>query len=175
MPRIEVSLIFMARDPATTMVLAAAGILAGMYFTSDSSVNRPAPAFDLPEAYGGHVRLESYRGHPVLLAFWMTSCGVCRRELPLLSRMAPELQGKGVEVLAIHLGSGGDEARDYLSANHIHLKSVSDPEGSVAQAYRVSGVPKLVLVGSDGVIRRTQLGGATSHTLRTWADSVATR
>jgi peroxiredoxin len=155
-------------------MLAAAAVLAAMYLTSDRSVNQPAPAFDLPEAYGGHVRLESYRGHPVLLAFWSTSCGICRRELPLLSQAAPELQVKGVEVLAIHLGNG-DEARDYLSANHIRLRSVSDPEGSVAHAYRVSGIPKLVLVGSDGVIRRTRSGLATSQTLRTWADSVSTR
>lgn len=164
----------MARDSASTLLLGALGVLALIYFTSDRTLNQPAPTFDLPEAYGGHVRLESYRGHPVLLAFWSTSCGICRHELPLLSRLEPELRTKGVEVLAIHLGAG-DQARDYLSENRLHLKSVSDPEGTVAQAYRVSGIPKLVLVGSDGVIRRTHTGATTPDTLLSWAESVSTQ
>ena len=74
-----------------------------LYLTGDSSIDRPTPAFDLPEAYGGHISLDSYRGHPVLLAFWATSCGICRRELSLLSDIAAELRGKGVEILTINL------------------------------------------------------------------------
>ena len=156
------------------MLLGAAGILLALYLVGDSSMGSPAPAFDLPEAYGGHVSLDSYRGHPVLLAFWATSCGICRRELPLLSEMAPELRAKGVEILAISLGSA-DEARDYLASNHLHLSSASDAEGVVAQAYRVSGIPKLVLIGSDGVIHRTRIGATTRATLSNWADSVTRR
>ncbi len=162
------------QDRGTGILLGIAGILLAMYVMGDSNINRPAPAFDLPEAYGGHISLDSYRGHPVLLAFWATSCGICRHELPLLSDMAPELRGRGVEILTIHLG-GSDEARDYIASNHLHLKSASDPEGAVAQAYRVSGIPKLVLVGSDGLIHRTHSGMTTRSTLRNWADSVASR
>jgi peroxiredoxin len=162
------------RNRGTGILLGAAGILLALYLTGDSVIERPAPAFDLPEAYGGHISLESYRGHPVLLAFWATSCGICRHELPLLSDMAPEFRGKGVEILTINLGSP-EEGRDYIASNHLHLRSASDPEGAVAQAYRVSGIPKLVLVGGDGVIHRTHVGAATRATLRNWADSVATR
>jgi peroxiredoxin len=160
------------QDRGTGILLGAAGILLALYLTGDSSIDRPAPAFDLPEAYGGHISLDSYHGHPVLLAFWATTCGICRRELPLLSDMAAELRGKGVEILTINLG-GADEARDYIASNHLHLRSASDPEGAVAQAYRVGGIPKLVLVGSDGVIHRTHVGATTPATLRNWADSLA--
>jgi len=110
----------------------------------------------------------------VLLAFWTTSCGICRRELPLLSHLLPEFQRKGVEILAIHLGDG-DEARDYMRENHINLKSASDVEGRVGQAYRVSGVPKLILIGGDGKIRHTRSGGLGESALRAWADEAAIR
>jgi len=162
------------QDRGTGILLGAAGILLALYLMGDSSIDRPAPAFDLPEAYGGHISLDSYREHPVLLAFWATSCGICRRELPLLSDMAAELRGKGVEILTINLGSA-DEGRDYIASNHLHLRLASDPEGAVARAYRVGGIPKLVLVGSDGVIHRTRVGATTRTTLRNWADSVARR
>jgi peroxiredoxin len=130
-------------------------------------LNQQAPEFSLPETYGGHVDLASYRGQPVLLVFWTTSCGICRQELPLLSQIAPELRSKGISVMAIHLG-GGDDARDYMRSNHIRLTSLVDEDGRVGQAYHVSGVPKLVLIGADGKIVRSQSGMADETTLREW-------
>jgi peroxiredoxin len=161
----------MERNHGTGILLAFAGMLLALYLTSDATMNRPAPAFELSDVYGGRITLDSYRGHPVLLAFWASSCGICRHELPLLSDMSSELNGKGLDILAINVGST-DEARNYLGSNHIHLRSATDPEGAVAQAYRVGGIPKLVLVSSDGKIRRTRIGAASPDTLRSWADSV---
>ena len=130
----------------------------------------PAPPFSLRESYG-HVTLASYRGRPVLLVFWTTSCGICRHELPLLSRIAPEFHRKGVEILAINVG-GADEADDYLRSNNIRLRSAIDDDGATGQAYHVSGVPKMVLVGRDGVIHRSHSGGMDADSLLAWADSV---
>ena len=151
-------------------LLMVGAIFAGLYLTRDSTVNQPAPDFSLPETMGRHVGLASYHGRPVLLVFWMTSCGICRHELPLLSQLAPELQRKGIDVLAIHLGDA-EAASDYMSSNHIGLRSLADPEGSVGQAYHVSGVPKLVLIGSDGKIKRTTAGWADESVLRNWVDA----
>ena len=153
-------------------LLFCATFIAGIYFTYDASIDQPAPAFSLPETYGGRVDLESYRGRPVLLMFWMTSCGICRRELPLVRDLAPEFRGKGIAVVAIHLG-GGDDARDYLRSNHIDLTSLVDNEGAVGQAYHVSGVPKLVLIGADGRIKRTRAGMTGVRVLREWMDAVS--
>jgi methylamine dehydrogenase accessory protein MauD len=144
-------------------------VFAGVYLTRNSGLNQPAPNFSLPETYGGQVDLASFRGRPVLLVFWTTSCGICRRELPLLERMAPEFRSKGIEVVTIHLG-GKDEARDYLRSNHIGATALVDSEGTAAQAYQVSGVPKLVLIGSDGKIKRSTAGMAGERVLREWMD-----
>lgn len=107
----------------------------------------------------------------MLLVFWSTSCGICRREMPMLSQMTPQLRRKGVEILAIQLGEG-DNTNDYLRENHIDFKSAVDNEGAVAQAYHVGGIPKLVLIGRDGKIKRTKSGLAGPRTLLEWADSV---
>ena len=162
----------MGQRSSGSLLLFVAVVFAGIYFTSDSILNQQAPAFTLPEAYGGHVDLESYRGRPVLLVFWTTSCGICRRELPLLSRMAPELRNKGIGVVAIHLGGGGD-VLDYTRSNNIKLTSLVDAEGAVGRAYHVSGVPKLVLIGADGKIKRTNAGMAGEAVLRDWIDAVS--
>jgi methylamine dehydrogenase accessory protein MauD len=160
------------QQSSSGFLLFTAVLLSGMYLTRDATLNQQAPVFSLPETYGGRVDSGSYRGRPVLLVFWMTSCGICRRELPLLSDLAPEFRSKGVDVVAIHLGSV-EEARNYMRSNHINLTSLVDSEGSVGQAYRVSGVPKLVLIDHEGKIKRTTAGMADETVLREWMDVVS--
>jgi peroxiredoxin len=161
-----------AQQSSAGFFLFVAAVCAGIYLTHDASLNQQAPAFSLPETNGGRVDLESFRGQPVLLVFWMTSCGVCRRELPVVSQLAAELRSKGIAVVAIHLG-GADEVRDYMRSNHIDITSLVDSEGTVGNAYHVSGVPKLILIGNDGRIERTTSGMADESVLREWMDVVS--
>jgi peroxiredoxin len=162
----------LAQQSGGKALLFAVGVFAAVYLLRDAGLDQPAPNFSLPETYGGAVDLASFHGRPVLLVFWTTSCGICRHELPLLDRMMPEFRSKGIEVVAIHLGPKED-ARDYLRSNHIGVTCLVDAEGAVGQAYRVSGVPKMVMVGSDGKIKRSTAGMAGESVLREWMDVVS--
>ena len=122
-------------------MLCAAAIIGGLYLTRDADLNRPAPGFSLPETYGGSVGFESYRGRPVLLVFWTTSCGICRRELPAVSHVAPEFRSKGIGVVAIHLG-GADDVADFMGSNHIALTSLVDTEGVGGRLITLAEYPK---------------------------------
>ena len=146
-------------------------IILGVYFLRDSHLNNPAPAFSLPETDGGQIDLASYRGRPVLLVFWTTSCPICQRELPMLNRMEPEFRGKGIAVVTVLLGGEG-EARNFLGSNSIGLTSAYDSEGKVGRAYGVGGVPKLVLIDKSGKVKRSHSGWANEDVLREWMDAV---
>ena len=159
------------RESSSARILLGAAVVFGVFLVRNAGLNQPAPPFSLPETYGGQVDLASYRGRPVLLVFWSASCSICRRELPLVNRLAPELRDKGMGVVAIHLG-GEDEARDYVSSNHIDLTCLVDSDGTVGRAYGVSGIPKLVLIGNDGKVKRTREGLASDGMLRDWANAV---
>ncbi len=148
------------------------GLFAGFYFGRDRNLNQPAPAFSLPETDGGQVDLASYSGRPVLLVFWSSSCSICQRELPMLNRLEPELRGKGVSVVTILIGGEG-EARDYMDSNRISLKSLYDADGKVARAYHVGGIPRLVLIGADGRIKRSTAGFTNERVLLHWADAAS--
>ena len=150
--------------------LIAAGVLAAGLLSRDTLLSREAPPFSLPETYGGRVNLSSYKGRPVLLVFWTTTCGICRYQLPLLNRMAPEFRSRGIEVVSIHLG-GKAEARDYLRETRIGLTALVDEDGATGESYRVSGVPKMVLVGADGNILRSHAGMLRESGLRAWMDA----
>src|SRR5271165_7081908 len=128
-------------------VLFIAAVVLGLFFLRDGSLNKAAPAFSLPETDGGRIDLASYRGRP-------------------------ELRGKGIAVVTILLGGEGD-ARDFLGSNSIGLTSLYDSEGMVGRAYGVGGVPKLVLIGSDGKVKRSKSGWTDESVLRDWMDSIS--
>src|SRR2546427_11543040 len=90
----------------------------------EESPDRPAPNFSLPETNGSHVALDSYRGQPVLLVFWTTSSSDSRRQLPLVSRMAPEFRSRGIAVVTIYVGGEVDEAKAYVRANSVAVVSL---------------------------------------------------
>jgi thiol-disulfide isomerase/thioredoxin len=119
----------------------------------------------LQGAYGGEYRLDSFRGRPVLLVFWTTGCGFCRHELPILDRLHAEAARNGVEIACVNIGDL-DGARQVMRP--LHLLNLVDADGSVARSYRVSGVPKLVLVGADGKIKRSAPGMQGEASLREW-------
>ena len=155
--------------PKFAFVLLAFSVLAGFYVSHSGLLRKQAPDFSLPGTYGGRFDLDSYRGRPVLLVFWTTSCPICQRELPLLSQLEPSFRSRGVSLLAINVDGGN--VPDYLSTNRVTLTSLSDSEGTAARAYHVSGVPKLVLIDREGRIQRSSSGWAGERVLRDWMDA----
>jgi len=143
-----------------------------IFLTRSGSLSPPAPRFSLPETNGGQVDLESYRGRPVLLVFWVSSCSICQRELPLLNQLEPAFRSRGIAVVTIHLGGEG-AARDYMSSHSIGLTSLFDDRGAVGKAYHVGGVPRLVLIGRDGKVIRSMSGWTEEGVLRGWMDAAS--
>ncbi len=162
----------MQRSKVQTVFLLVVAVVLGGYVLWHGNLGSAAPAFSLPEIDAGQVDLASYAGQPVLLVFWTTSCPICQHELPLLNRMDPEFRSKGISVVTICLG-GPDETRDYVNSKRIALKTLYDAEGKVGRAYRVGGVPKLVLIDKDGKVKRSSSGWAGEGVLRDWMNAVS--
>jgi peroxiredoxin len=137
--------------------------------TTPSLVARKAAGFVLPEANGGQVDSESYHGRPMLLMFWTISNSECRRELGLISQVAPDFRAKGIGVVAIHQGVA-ENLKDYLQTNHIAVTSLIDGDEEVSASYGVYEAHKLLLVGSDGKIKKVSDATLDESALRKWAD-----
>lgn len=110
----------------------------------------------------GEVRLESYRGRVVLLAFVATWCRACRS-------MAPELEAlraahpESLEVIAL-----SHEARDRLrayTAGTPRSYPTVQCTGRTARRYHATGLPTIVIVDRAGVVRAAYQG-ATPDVVR---------
>lgn len=110
----------------------------------------------LPAPLGNEVWLTEERdlaGKVIVLDFWATWCGPCRRASPTLEKMQVKHRGK-VEVLAIG-GPSDDETkhRKYVIQHKKAYSNLYDKKGTINNALQVKGIPHTVIMSTDGVIR----------------------
>jgi cytochrome c biogenesis protein CcmG/thiol:disulfide interchange protein DsbE len=108
----------------------------------------------------------------VLLFFWSFFCGPCREEMPMISQMAREYQGKGLQVVGVNLdGREMKKAIDKFVVNEkiafrIVFDELADDAFRVADPYGVGGTPALFLVDRNGVIAFSVVGTVTGEQLK---------
>ena len=120
-------------------------------------VGQLAPAFALPDLGGRSVALEEQRGKIVLLDFWATWCGPCRRSMPALEQLRREYS-EDVVLLAINLQEPRDMVMDYVREQKLEARVLLDGEGQVARTYRSRSIPMQVLIDQEGIVRHIQVG-----------------
>lgn len=119
----------------------------------------PAPAFTLKALDGGEVKLESERGHVVVLDFWATWCGPCRVSLPHLATTAQKFAARGVRTYAINAEEDVATVQAFwATANLTGVRALLDADGAVGRSYGVNGIPHTVVVDAKGEIREVIVG-----------------
>lgn len=118
-----------------------------------------APGFTLKEAGGATLSLaDALKKGPVALAFFKVSCPVCQYTWPFLERVH---QAYGSEKVTLW-GISQDDARDtkeYAAEYGSTFPMLLDDGGyPVSNAYGITSVPTLILVGADGKARVAEAG-----------------
>lgn len=118
------------------------------------NVGDKAPSFTLPAVDGGHDVTDPWTEGPVVLAFFKTSCPVCKMVAPMLTKLS---EG-GVRVVTI----GEDPPHAITQYNEAHDQQVpalsQDAPYSVSAAYGLEAVPTLFLIAEDGEIHQAIAG-----------------
>lgn len=114
-----------------------------------------APAFSVAGLGGGKVALADFKGSPVVVNFWASSCAPCRQEMPLIAR---EAAGHQVKVLLVDERDSAAAARSFLASVGVDEPVASDPDGTVGRLYGVSVLPVTVFIRADGSIEGKYLG-----------------
>ena len=121
-------------------------------------VGQPAAQFTLSSISGKKVSLKQFRGKIVVLNFWATWCGPCKKELPEFVRMRRKYKDRQVEILTINVDSNIENARRFLRKNKLKLKTLWDGHKKVAQKYDVQAMPSTYVIDQNGVIRSVHKG-----------------
>ena len=114
------------------------------------------PDFSMELLGGGTFTLSEHAGKAVLVNFWATWCGPCVGELPDFEKLQQDYADKLV-ILAVNCGEDAETVEEFLSENGYTFAVHAD------ESYRwggfLTGIPYTVVIGPDGTVAKTQLGG----------------
>jgi peroxiredoxin len=128
-----------------------------------------APDFTLADLDGNWVSLSELKGKVVLLNFWGTWCGPCRREIPDFIKLAEKYKKDGLEIVGITLTSGPPEnIQSFSDKWGINYTLLTDIEGNETQVVtakygqvtgqRITGIPTTFIIDREGYIRQRYVG-----------------
>ena len=123
---------------------------------------KPAPDFTLKDREGNDVSLASLKGKIVVLDFWASWCGPCRRVMPTIQKIHDTLQAKDVVALGIDTADERADCDQFLKENPQYtLRVLLDrpKEASIANSlYKVEGIPTTIIIDKAGIVRTYAVG-----------------
>tara|TARA_B100000497_G_scaffold109290_1_gene127951 strand:- start:1143 stop:2285 length:1143 start_codon:yes stop_codon:yes gene_type:complete len=124
-----------------------------------------APEIKLKTPEGDSLALSSLRGKVVLIDFWASWCGPCRKENPHVKAIYEKYKDKGFEIYGVSLDSKEASWKAAIQKDALTWKHVSDLGGwksSAAKLYQVRSIPATFLLDKEGRIVKS---GFRSHQL----------
>lgn len=122
-----------------------------------------APDFTQNDVNGKPVSLSSLKGKVVLIDFWASWCGPCRRENPNVVALYDKYQEKGFTVLSVSLDKDKNAWMAAIQKDNLkwpnHVSDLKQWSNDAARLYQVTGIPFTVLVDQEGKIINTNLRG----------------
>ncbi len=114
----------------------------------------PAPMTEFSDPLGAKTTLANFGKNMLFVNFWATWCLPCVKEMPSLDRLARDMAGEGLSVLAISLDTSGVKkvAPFYRQYRIDHLKIWLDERGRLAKNMKARLLPTSYLINQEGMI-----------------------
>lgn len=164
---------------AAAAVVLGAGVLIGLTASSQAAKApaKPQPANDFTLAalgQPGHtISLAALAGRPVIINFFASWCGPCKRETPLLASFYRSHHGK-ILVIGIDANDENSPALKFVQAQGVQYPVAADPyPARVTVSYGVLALPQSFFLDSRHLIVKHVVGSLTAAELSSWAASLA--
>ena len=141
--------------PVLALLAALAGVAPA---TAAPQAGDAAPDFVGRTFEGEPLMLPALAGKVVVVSFWASWCGPCRKELPLLERIQMVAGKERLQVVAVNIEDLATYRRIVRAMAGAQLTLASDTAKEAQQAYGVKGIPHTVIVDKTGRIVRVHRG-----------------
>ena len=122
-----------------------------------------APEIVLNDPNGNERRLSSLKGKVVLLDFWASWCGPCRKENPNVVRMYKQYKSKGFEIFSVSLDKDPGEWKKAIQSDGLiwenHVCDFQEWQTPLVQIYNLQSIPQTFLLNKEGNIIAIGLRG----------------
>jgi peroxiredoxin len=126
------------------------------------SIGMPAVDFALNDTTGNPISISSFQGKILLIDFWASWCGPCRRENPNVVQLYNDYKDKGFEIIGVSFDESRAKWIDAIHQDQLEWPHVSDLKGwssAAGKLYAVNAIPATVLLDREGKIIAKGLRG----------------
>jgi thiol-disulfide isomerase/thioredoxin len=130
--------------------------------------------FTVKDVAGKDVRLSRYKGQVILLNFWATWCGPCKREIPSLVALYRDYKDRGFVVLGVSVDSEVSLVKPYARAAKINYPVlIGAGREELGDAFGpFIGFPTSVIIARDGNVCVRHVGLASRSQLERQVDAL---
>lgn len=118
---------------------------------------------DFSAEYNGKTtKLSDYvgKGKYVLVDFWASWCGPCKREIPFITAAYEKYKDKGLVVLGVATWDKPEDTERAIQELGLKYPQIINAQKAGSDAYGINGIPHLILFAPDGTILKRGLRGA---------------
>lgn len=136
--------------------------IASIQKIKSTKIGSPAPDFTGDSPDGRKISLSDFKGKVVLVDFWASWCGPCRRENPNVVKLYENYKAKNFEILGVSLDNDLEKWKTAIAADGITWPQISDLQGwdsKFAGLYGVEEIPQTFLIDQTGKIAGHNLRG----------------
>jgi len=121
---------------------------------------------------GKDVKLSDFKGKVIVLNFWATWCGPCKRELPSLSQLSTDLKNKNFKMIGVSVDDDQATVDNFLRSNNLSYTILHEPNKLVAKYMEVAGVadnviPQTFIIDKNGKIVESLIGSRSKEDFMT--------
>ncbi|MCP4592169.1 MAG: DUF1573 domain-containing protein [bacterium] len=128
-------------------------------------VGKPAPKIELETVSGQKIAIGEPGDDVLVLEFYVSWCGFCKRSLPNVEAIHQKYKGKGVRVLALNedvrTGKRGrtvEKITEHFEGLNLTMERILDPDKKAGNLYFAQSYPAMYLIGKNGVVEAAHFG-----------------
>ncbi|BDC49591.1 hypothetical protein F183_A19070 [Bryobacterales bacterium F-183] len=130
------------------------------------TLGKPMPKFHAKSLEGKAFNNQNLHGRVILIQYWATWCGFCRKDQPAVDKIAAEFAAQGLVVLAVNSGEDRIKVKEYLAGSPRAVNIVLENDTNLAEIFDAPGFPKYVVINRNGYIVGNQDGAGGTIALR---------
>jgi cytochrome c biogenesis protein CcmG, thiol:disulfide interchange protein DsbE len=122
---------------------------------NDPLIGHPAPNFTLDSLNlhpNAPVSLASFKGKPIILNVWNSTCLPCLDEAHLLQSIWQKVKPQGVVLIGIDFQDLKGDGMNFIKKYGVTYQNVLDVSGSTAISYGVTATPETLFINRQGVV-----------------------
>lgn len=119
-------------------------------YAASEKLSGKASDFTLKSRSGKNIKLSELRGDVVMLNFWASWCGPCRKEMPLLEKIHKKYKRLGFTLLGVNVEENSSAAKNYLKDVKVTFPVLFDTTNKTSKLFDVSAMPTTILIDRSG-------------------------